>query len=283
MDRHPLDPRQGRVKRSLQATVEQAIAAVPRVRWSIAITHDGRTLAAVHEHTRLRTASMGKVFLLVEVARRFADGSLDPTTRLDTQGVEPVADCGLWQHFPEVPLTVGAAAVLVASVSDNLATNVLLDLVSLTAVSYVSEALGMPESAMLDRIRDERTGEHPVAPSMGRAIDLAHFMEQAWHGNVLDDRVGNQVRHWLSLGTDLSMVAGAFNLDPLAHAATGPRLINKTGTDAGVRADAGAICADGGCLSYAVIANWTEDPGHVSAADEVMAALRAIGTCLRDG
>ena len=48
---------------------------------------------------------------------------------------------------------------------------------------------------------------------------------------------------WLGLGCDLSMVASAFNLDPLARTTMtrGFTLVNKTGTAAGVRADVGFV------------------------------------------
>ena len=48
---------------------------------------------------------------------------------------------------------------------------------------------------------------------------------------------------WLNLDTDMSMVAGAFGLDPLAHTAPdrGWWLAHKTGTDTGIRADVGLV------------------------------------------
>ena len=63
----------------------------------------------------------------------------------------------------------------------------------------------------------------------------------------------------MSAGTDLSMVGSAFGLDPLSHAGAdgGVRLWNKTGTDTGVRADAGVVEVDGAIWSYAAICNWT--------------------------
>ena len=55
--------------------------------------------------------------------------------------------------------------------------------------------------------------------------------------------VSRRLRRWLSANTDLSMVASAFCLDPLAHFEPdrGIMLVNKTGTNAGVRADAGRV------------------------------------------
>jgi beta-lactamase class A len=272
----------------LQSALDDVSDAMPQVEWSIAMAMDGAVIASVNADAMMRTASMGKVFLLIEVARRIADGSLDPAAMLTAEHAELVADSGLWQHFRQVPLTVSAAAVLVASVSDNLATNLLLDLVGLDSVTSISMALSMPNTALLDRIRDQRGPGHPVAPSMARAVDLAALMHRIWKGDVIQPAVGRQVRDWLRLGVDLSMVASAFHLDPLAHVDDDLRLMNKTGTDVGVRADAGAFRGSSGCVSYAVIANWAHDEAERSTVDgqlrvdQVMSAMASIGRCLRE-
>ena len=52
----------------------------------------------------------------------------------DRRTTEPVADSWVWQHLVTDQLPVADAAVLVGAVSDNLATNVLVDLLGLDAV-----------------------------------------------------------------------------------------------------------------------------------------------------
>lgn len=274
----------------LQDQVEIAVGRAPSgVRWSLSVRRDGSPCAEIAPRAIMRTASMGKVFLLAEVARRFVDGSLDPDQPLVATTVAPVADSGLWQHFRDVPLSAAAAAVLVGSVSDNLATNVLLDLVGTDSVRQMSDQLGMPGTRMLDRIRDVRLPGDPPDPSVGCAADLAdfmgmvssgNFMGMVSSGNLLSQQVSNRVRGWLASGTDLSMVASAFDLDPLAHADDQPRLFNKTGTDHGIRADAGVIDLGHGSWSYAVIANWDQtamDPTGQDSAPGVLGVMRSVG------
>ena len=86
---------------------------------------------------------------------------------------------------------------------------------------------------------------------------------------------------WLAAGCDLSMVGSAFMLDPLAHAQPdrGFRLVNKTGTDEGVRADAGFVEGPGGSASYAVIANW--EPGE-DRREPAIERMRELGGQLRE-
>jgi beta-lactamase class A len=76
------------------------------------------------------------------------------------------------------------------------------------------------------------------------------------------------------------MVASALDLDPLAHAEGQPRLFNKTGTDHGIRADAGVIDSGHGSWAYAVIANWDPSAHGPAAQDptpQVLRVMRSVG------
>lgn len=85
---------------------------------------------------------------------------------------------------------------------------------------------------------------------------------------------------WLAARSDLSMVAAAFDLDPLAHAEPdrGITLIDKTGTIGTARIDVGIVTGPAAQIAYAVLANWAveKDPR-----DEVLAAMREIGRRIR--
>jgi beta-lactamase class A len=85
-----------------------------------------------------------------------------------------------------------------------------------------------------------------------------------------------RVLDWLSSSVDLSMVASAWGLDPLAHREDAVvRLVNKTGTSDGVRADIGLVEAGGRRTAYAAIANWDADRDDLRG--PVLAAMRGLG------
>ena len=245
--------------------------------WSIDIRLDGGRLHGHDADRLLRTASLGKVFLLVEVADRIERGLLDPAAPLSRDRVSPVADSGLWQHLATPELPVVDAAVLVGAVSDNWATNALLDLVGLEAVHERARQLAPGGSVLHDLVRDVRTAEQPATLSEGCASDWVALFDRLVAGSVVSPAVSGRVLGWLATGTDLSMVASALVLDPLAHVGTdrGVRLWNKTGTDSSVRADAGAVRGPAGLVSYAVLVNWERGDDRPRTA--VMAAMRALG------
>ena len=252
--------------------------------WSFCVLDaDGHVVEEEASDTVQRTASVGKVFLLCEVAERIVDGRLDPHARVHRDPRLAVADSGLWQHLAQDPLPLVDVCVLVAAVSDNWATNALLESVGLDAVAARAEALGCAHSGLHDRVRDVRTPDNPPTLSSGTARELAEVARRihvaagggAAHGISAD--AARLVEDWLLTGVDLSMVAAPFRLDPLAHAEGRVRLWSKTGTDTGIRADVGVAWNESDTLSYAAIATWQTDD---EVADLPFERMHALGRTL---
>jgi len=248
------------------------------VDWSIHIEWlESRTVvASLNADQERRVASVPKLALLAACAKGVADGWLDLDEHLDRRNVERVGDSGLWQHLRRDTLAVDDVATLIGVASDNLATNVLLARIGLGNVRATSETLGLGSVSLHDRVRDVRLPEH--ADTLGTATmhALSTLMGRIASDKLGDAGVGERVEGWLKNSLDLSMVAAAFDLDPLSHASghSGPLLVNKTGTDTGVRADTGYIRTAGSTLIYAAAANW--DPTEVPTS-QVMCGMRAIG------
>ena len=256
------------------------------IAWSIAVTdlQTGQWLLSRDADRQLPTASMGKVFLLLEVLRQAEAGRLDLAARLPILPEHEVADSGLLHLFRDRTITAQDACLLVAAVSDNLATNALADLCGLDAVRATGSDLGLVDTAFLDTIRDDRGPQHPWAPSCGTARELAHLFTLLHTGTAFSAPVSAGVLDLLAAGADASMVAGGLHLDPLAHREPdgGVHLRHKTGHDAGVRADAGLVIGPSESVAYAVLAQWSPEadagPSPVRAAVEDH--MRRIGTAI---
>ncbi|MSV51905.1 MAG: serine hydrolase, partial [Actinobacteria bacterium] len=117
--------------------------------------------------------------------------------------------------------------------------------------------------------------------SCGSARELAAIFGRIATRDLVSPAVSRMLEHWLGLNTDLSMVASSLDLDPLAHASDGPALalMNKTGTDTGVRADCGLVSCGGVQVAYAAIANW--EAASEPTLGDVMADMRLIGGFVR--
>lgn len=263
------------------------VASLPTsVTWSILVCHsaDRAPLLEVDSARECATASIGKVLLLITVAEQLETGALARDDILSREDVAPVADSGLWQHLAVSSLPVTDVCALVGATSDNLATNVLIDAVGLDAVAATARRLGLTNTALHDVVRDHRGPEHPAALSTGTAAELVHLFTMVDEPRDISPSAARQVRQWLSTNTDLSMVASAFGLDPLAHttADRGFTLWNKTGTNDGVRCDVGVVHRASASVTYAVLANWNPESASDPTRDEVLAAMSRIGHLVRD-
>lgn len=242
--------------------------------WSVLITDEhGSVLHEQDPDAALSIASVGKLLLLIAVAEMHDDVDL-ARIMVGRDSVVPVADSGLWQHLTAQQLSLHDLVVLVSSVSDNVATNALLAHVGLERVRACAHAWGVEQTILLDQVRDARDESDVragiVAPRLAQGTarelcSLALRLHESPPGSP-----GGRVAAWLRTNIDLSLVASAFGLDPLAHAdASAPvSLWNKTGTDDGVLADVGVLTGSAGSVGYAVVVN--ADPFDARAMREAM-------------
>jgi len=244
---------------------------------------DGTVIDELAADTVQSTASIGQIFLLVEAAERIADGRLDPARMVRRDPRVAVGDSGLWQHLTQDELPLADVCLLVGAVSDNWATNVLLDIVGLDAVQARAAALGCTDSGLRDHVRMERTESDPPTLSTGTARELAevgrriHLAAEGGQTAGVSPEAARLTRDWLLAGVDLSMVAAPFRLDPLAHTEDRVLLWSKTGTDLTIRADMGVTWGGGDAVAYAALATWEPDD---DVEDEPFARMHALGSTL---
>jgi len=244
---------------------------------SVIDLHDGRTLVAIDDRIVLPTASIGKVLLLIEVSARLTARDFSGYGILDKTPRDLVGDSGVWQHMQAPALPIADLATLVGATSDNMATNLLLSRIGLDAVRARTEAIGLTRTALLDVVRDLRGPDDAPQLSVGSTAELAWLFGALARGEIVDPGTSQRVIGWLSLNTDLSMVASAFGLDPLAHRMPdhATLLVNKTGTDIGVRSEAGAIKGGRAAVAYAVSVHFAD--ASLEERLKVLAAMRTIG------
>ncbi len=237
----------------------------------------GRTLLAIDDRIVLPTASIGKLLLLIEVSARLTAREFSGYGILDKTARDAVGDSGMWQHLQAPSLPVADLAALVGGTSDNLATNVLLRQVGLDAVRARTESLGLARTALLDLVRDSRGPDDAPQLSVGSTAELSWLFAALARNEIVDQLTSQRVMGWLSLNSDLSMVASAFGLDPLSHRGVDhdTLLVNKTGTDRGVRAEAGALRGSNRAVAYAVSVQFNDD--GLPARLRVLEAMRTVG------
>ena len=251
--------------------------------WSATVLLDGTSPTVLDDldgDLILPTASIGKLFLLLTVLDEIDEGRLDPAEVIDVTDDDQVADSGLLQFLDEQSTPVLDLCRFVGAVSDNLATNMLIRRVGLDRIDELTRRLGIASCRLHDTVRDARTADEPPFLSTGSSAELADLARRIRIGHAISPTVSEALVELLRRNTDLSMVAAAFGLDPLAHTDEdiGLRFFNKTGTQTGTRADVGCVestaAGEWRVVSYAVIARFDDSP---SMRRNVLGAMRAVG------
>jgi beta-lactamase class A len=250
--------------------------------WSVLVKDidSGEVLFEHAPETVLDTASVGKIFLLHRLLSEVDAGSRSLEERVTRRPVESIDDSGLWYLLQAAELSLYDVAALIGAVSDNAATNTLGRVIGIPVVQEHTRALGYTSSALDDIVRWPIPPGAPTTLSHASATELVRFMTRLADGTDLTPASADTLRRWLGAGMDLSMVASAFDLDPLAHWGfdRGIWLLNKTGTISRVRADTGIVMSPDRRIAYAVLANW--DRG-ADGRGPVLGAMRKIGESIR--
>jgi beta-lactamase class A len=240
----------------------------------------GRVLVSIDDRIVLPTASIGKILLLIEVSARLTERDFSGYGILDKTPRDSVGESGIWQHLQAPALPVTDLATIVGATSDNLATNVLLRQVGLAAVRARTESLGLNRTALLDLVRETRGPDDAPQLSVGSTAELAWLFGALARNEIVDPVTSQRVMGWLSLNCDLSLVASAFGLDPLSHRTPdhSTLLVNKTGADAGIRSEAGALRGLRSSVSYAVSVQFPDE--ELTERLRVLEAFRTVGNDL---
>ncbi|MEO3978262.1 serine hydrolase [Streptomyces sp. CAU 1734] len=258
-------------------------AALPLVLAVWAVDVESGESAGTDQDTVLPVASAAKLLLLAEVARRLDTGELAPEQPVAVLTGDRAGGTGLLDRLSRPGWTVEDLCRLTAAVSDNTATNALLRLVGRESTARLAERLGLTRLTLHDRVRDHRGPGVPPVFATGTARDLALLTAHAVRGTMTSPAASARLLDWMRGNTDHGLVPANISHDPYAPGFPAPLpgtllVANKTGTDPGVRADAGVVVG-ARRLAYAVIAHWDTALGP-STERAAVHAIRDIGRTL---
>ncbi|MEU9605911.1 serine hydrolase [Streptomyces sp. NPDC048057] len=267
------------------AAAARRATALPLVLAVAAIDVDDGRSVGVDDTAVLPVASASKLLLLAEVARRLETGELTPGQPVAVAPSDVVHGTGLLCRLGRSGWTVEDLCWLTASVSDNTATNALLRLVGLDATATLAADLAVDGLALNDRVRDERGPGDPPVFATGTARSLAELVAHAARSTLTSPGASRRLLHWMRSNTDHGLVPALVAHDPYATCFPEPLpggllVANKTGTDPGVRADAG-ILIGARRVAYAVVAHWDTALGD-STERAAVHAIRDVGRTLAD-
>jgi beta-lactamase class A len=214
-----------------------AIAAAHKgiVGYSVRNVDTGERLELRGDET-FPTASLIKMALLVTLFDMVEKGQISLDDRIRVLKVDKVPGSGMLQHLHDgVEITVGDAAYLMSTISDNTATNLLIDKVSIRRSWEKMEALGLPHTKLHSKSFLRITSvAMDSSVKYGLGVTTPNEMSQLFalmaDGKAVSPRADS---------TMLAMLANNTNGDLLQRFASGVSLSHKDGATDQVRTNCG--------------------------------------------
>ncbi|NMP20984.1 serine hydrolase [Sulfobacillus harzensis] len=197
------------------------------------------------EHEVMPSASLIKVPIMAEIFRRVEEEHLDLDDTLTMKREDQVSGSGVLMDLtPGLKLSVRDLTTLMITVSDNTATNLLIDWVGVDAVNHVIRRLGLTHTALERRL--QRVPTERARINRTTAYDMSLLMELLARGEAISAAVSEQMVGILQRCQAPISIAPA--MPPSEVPATLPRLkvAHKTGSLASARHDSGIVSMTNG-------------------------------------
>ncbi len=215
---------------------------------------------AFQERLTFPAASTIKVFVLQALLERVAHGTLTLDQELTLQADDQVTGSGVLKVLsPGRRYTLRDLATLMIVVSDNTATNLLIDLLGVDRINDVIRAHGWHDTWLAGPLqRPSSTGAPPSSRSTSSPADLADAFRRLWAGELLPapwTQLAQAIYRRQQLTDGLGRYL-PFDRYATETGASDLTLASKSGSLRGVRNDAGVV--ERGVHGY-VVAIMTKD------------------------
>ena len=203
---------------------------------------------AVRADEPFASASVIKLAIAVELARRVDLGAFDFAERIDISGEPRVGGGGVLSFLdPGWQPTLADLCSLMLAVSDNTAANVLLELLGMGEVNFSMERLGLVHTRLARRFMDfeARAAGRDNVTSASDMVRLLSLLA----GGALP--LAGRIRAMMANDARAEAVTFALPADAI--------LIHKTGTMDDTLHDAGILSGPGGTCIYCVLTTAQQD------------------------
>jgi beta-lactamase class A len=237
-----------------------ALAEAHKGKVAVAVKHvvTGET-CYLNADVVMPTASLIKVAVLIETYHQLDEGKLTLTDRITLRNEDKVPGSGLLtKHFSDgTTFTLRDALHLMMAVSDNTATNLILDRVGVASVNQRMEAWGLKETRINAKVfRGSTTSVDPERTKLyglgsTTAREMAKLMEDLQAGDRLRPALKQSILGYLRQNEDTLKFPRL--LPP------GTVVAHKDGSLSEARTDAGIIHTPTGPVVVVVLTNENQD------------------------
>lgn len=195
------DAARRKARRDMEQRIAKRIAGFKGKVFLYAKNIDTGESYGVQPDAQVRTASTIKVPIMVEVFAQVAEGKLNWTDELAVVRRNENEDGGiLFEFTPGVKIPVRDAMRLMIVLSDNIATNILLERITTDAVNARMESLGFHEIRSLRKIgggADAKVREERQLQKFGIGIatprEMATLLEKLERGEIISPEASKEM------------------------------------------------------------------------------------------
>lgn len=184
----------------------------------------------------LIAASVIKLPMMVEAFRQFDAGELDPDMPVAVQAKDRVPSCGVLTYLHSgLTVTVRDLVTLSIIVSDNTATNLLIDLLGIDKVNALLQSLGLSKTRLRRKMFDAESAARGIQNTI-TAGEIGLLLEKLYWGDIVSPNACQEMLGILKNQQLGSKIPFRFQEKvAIAH---------KTGEDSGTTHDVGIVFAD---------------------------------------
>lgn len=249
--------------------VRQVIASEPGY-FAIAVIDLASGQTWVHGSTPMRSASLIKLFIMVEAFGQINAGQLKPADNLSFTENERVGGAGLLQELPAgTSRTVLELIELMITESDNIATNLLIERLGMDRINARIQALGCLDSILRRKMMDFAAAA-AGQENLTSVADIAKVLAALHQGLGLDPVSDQQMCDILERQTDRCKIPLLLPPNTVCR--------HKTGELPGAEHDAGIILAANCAYVAAIMSDNLSDP--TQGCQAIAEISRAVYDCM---
>ncbi|MFL6215555.1 MAG: serine hydrolase [Blastocatellia bacterium] len=218
----------------------------------------------INEDNRVRTASTIKTAIMVEAFARVAEGKANWSDEVALTNAKKVGGSGILQELSDgLRLRLRDAVTLMMIVSDNTATNLVLDALTADAVNARMDALGLKQTRVLRKVFGggaSRIAEDPAFKPFGLGVttprEMVTLLEKLERGEVVSRDASKEM---------LALMKREQIHDGIGRTLNGVEMATKLGALDALRSNVGIIYTRRGRIAMAITCDempevdWTSD------------------------
>lgn len=237
----------------------------------VAIAGPGGSAFSHRGDDTFRSASTIKIAIMVELFRRIDDGEMSLEDLHELRAADKAPGSGVLQNLHDgISLTLGDVVYLMMSISDNPATNILIDRLGIEAINATMRDLGL-ERSILGRRMMGRPGLETEQENLATPLEFAQLMSSILNGTAASAASCERMIGLLELQQNARRI-GRFVPE-------GTRWGSKTGSYDTVANDVGFVMLEDGPLVVAVFTAGLPDmvAGEIVISEIARSAMQEMG------